>query len=86
MRKHFITYIDTYRSCRAVLLILMAIKGLPARKYHLAFKSVIGSEDLFLPVRMTTSSHRRLANAVFLNGMVRRYMGWSFAHLFLIKD
>ena len=52
----------------------------------LAFKSVIGSEDLLLPVRMTTSSHRRLANAVFLNGMVQRYMVWSFAHLFLIKD
>ena len=64
----------------------MAIKGLPARKYHLVFMSVIGSEDLFLPVRMTTSSHRRLANAVFLNGMVQHHMVLSFVHLFLIKD
>ncbi|EDR07827.1 uncharacterized protein LACBIDRAFT_327561 [Laccaria bicolor S238N-H82] len=47
--------LDTYRLCRAVLLILIAIKGLPA-------------------LRMTTSSHRRLANAVFLNGMEQRYM------------
>ena len=35
---------------------------------------------------MTTSSHRRLANAVFLNGTVQRYTVLSFLHLFFMKD